>query len=210
MFDKIMKNFTAIGLLILVFGFGQTMNAQVCTPAPVGLVSWWNADGNALDSRSRSNGTLQNGAGFTAGQVGQAFNFNGANAVSVADTPSLDFGTNADLSVEAWIRTADSASVRVIADKRFLDGGVVIGYALFLRDNGIGFQLADGINSNYEVFDLGNFSINIRDGNFHHVAATVDRDSTTGGKLFVDNVLVLTFNPTDQAICRTTSRYASA
>src|SRR5688572_8740875 len=41
-----------------------------CVPASVGLVSWWNADGNAFDSRSRSNGILT-GTTFIAGQNGE-------------------------------------------------------------------------------------------------------------------------------------------
>ena len=40
---------------------------QYCTPAAVGMVSWWSGDGNALDARSRNNGTLQNGATFSTG-----------------------------------------------------------------------------------------------------------------------------------------------
>ena len=35
-----------------------------------------------------------------------------------------------------------------------------------------------------------------RDGQFHHVAVTVQRDSATGGKLYVDGQEVLTFDPT--------------
>jgi hypothetical protein len=34
----------------------------------------------------------------------------------------------------------------------------------------------------------------LRDGMFHHVAVTLDRSSTTGGKLFVDGNVVLTFD----------------
>src|ERR1035441_2969639 len=48
-----------------------------CTPAPAGLVSWWAAEGNALDSVGTNNGVLVNGAGFGAGEVGQAFLFDG-------------------------------------------------------------------------------------------------------------------------------------
>src|SRR5207247_8971200 len=34
----------------------------------------------------------------------------------------------------------------------------------------------------------------LRDGNFHHVALTVARSSTTGGHLYADGQVVLTFN----------------
>ncbi len=59
--------------IILIALFGTTaiaVNAQVCTPAPVGLVSWWSGDSNALDGRSRNNGMLQNGATYGSSEVG--------------------------------------------------------------------------------------------------------------------------------------------
>jgi hypothetical protein len=37
---------------------------------------------------------------------------------------------------------------------------------------------------------------NIADGKWHHLAASVTRNSTTGGRLYVDGWVVLTFNPT--------------
>src|SRR5438045_146399 len=46
-----------------------------CTPAPLNMVSWWPGDGNANDIQGSNNGTLQNGATFLAGKVGQAFSF---------------------------------------------------------------------------------------------------------------------------------------
>src|SRR4029077_10627395 len=36
----------------------------------------------------------------------------------------------------------------------------------------------------------------LRDGNFHHVAVSVVRGSSTGGNLFVDGQVVLHFDPT--------------
>lgn len=103
----------------------QQAVTQTCTPAPVGLVSWFAADGNALDSRSRNNGTLQGGATFAAGKVGQAFQFpaNGSSEVDVPDSPSLNF-TNA-LTVEAWVNPSTpntSVSFTPIVDKGFNNG----------------------------------------------------------------------------------------
>src|SRR5207253_9197940 len=51
-------------------------------------------------------------------------------------------------------------------------------------------QLADGTATNF--ID----GPNLADGIFHHVAVTVKRNSTTGGKLFVDGAVVLTFDAT--------------
>ncbi|MGD0613948.1 MAG: LamG-like jellyroll fold domain-containing protein [Verrucomicrobiota bacterium] len=69
-----------------------------------GLVAWWKADGNALDSAGTNNGTLLEGAGFAAGRIGQAFSFNGTTAcVSVPNSPAWAFGTN-DFSIALWAK----------------------------------------------------------------------------------------------------------
>lgn len=48
-----------------------------CLQPPTGMVGWWPGDGNANDIQGPNNGTLQNGATFAAGQVGQAFSLDG-------------------------------------------------------------------------------------------------------------------------------------
>src|ERR1017187_2636708 len=64
---------------------------QGCTAAPQGLVDWWKAEGNALDVVSGTTGTLMNGASFSSGEVGQSFNFNGANQfVKIPKAPNQD------------------------------------------------------------------------------------------------------------------------
>ena len=79
-----------------------------------------------------------------------------------------------------------------------VDTKLQIGYSLRLFDGQLGVQLADGHNVSGET--LTNFygGPNVADGIFHHVAVTVKRNSTTGGKLFVDGVVVLTFDPTSR------------
>lgn len=74
-----------------------------CDPPPLGLVSWWQAEGNGNDVAGTNNGTLAGGATFAVGEVGSGFSFNGAGAfVGVADSPSLRF-TN-ELTVELWYK----------------------------------------------------------------------------------------------------------
>jgi hypothetical protein len=50
-----------------------------CTPPPSGLVAWCPGDGNAVDVTSGGSGTVQNGASYAPGLVGQCFNFDGVN-----------------------------------------------------------------------------------------------------------------------------------
>ncbi|MEM4271468.1 MAG: LamG-like jellyroll fold domain-containing protein [Candidatus Pacearchaeota archaeon] len=74
--------------------------ALQCTPAPSGMISWWNAEGNANDIISGVNGQLMNGATYTTGKVGQAFNINGG-YVRIPDSNNLDM-TDA-ITVDMWI-----------------------------------------------------------------------------------------------------------
>ena len=84
--------------LVLVFA------VSLCEPvsAVTGPVSWWAAEGNASDLADSNQGTLENGASFAPGMLGQSFNFDGVNDhVAVPDATNLDFTTA--LTVEAWI-----------------------------------------------------------------------------------------------------------
>src|SRR5882762_9245295 len=74
----------------------------VCTPAPSGLVSWWQGEGNAKDRIGENNGTMENGAGFATGKVGQAFQFDGVNGyVEMANSTSLN--PKGSFAIDAWI-----------------------------------------------------------------------------------------------------------
>ena len=66
------------------------------------MVSWWPGEGNASDVIDGNSGTLQGGATFATGRVGQAFSLNGSSAfVQVADAASLDI-TSA-ITIDAWV-----------------------------------------------------------------------------------------------------------
>src|ERR1019366_7027700 len=65
------------------------LGSGACTPVPAGLVSWWTAEGTAADAVGVNNGVLFPGAGFAAGEVGQAFSFNGiTQCVTVPYSPA--------------------------------------------------------------------------------------------------------------------------
>ena len=79
-----------------------TGSAGQCVTTPMNLVSWWPGDGNAMDIQGNIGGTLRNGATFAAGEVGQAFSFNGSNQdVSIGDPDSLKLTTG--MTIDAWI-----------------------------------------------------------------------------------------------------------
>jgi len=169
---------------------------------PLGLVSWWRGEGNASDDRGSNPGDIYGDVAFSYGKVLQGFEFHSVlgERVKVPDADPLDFGANADFSIEAWIK-AESAStaygVQTIVDKRYTpNDSTATGYALYLQNGKLACQLAVG-GSAVNFGPVGNDLRN--DAKFHHVAVTVDRDSPTGLKFYIDGVLCGTLNPTGKA-----------
>ena len=109
----------AFFVLMLATGAAIWAHAQTCVQPPPNLVSWWPGDGNANDIKDGNNGTLQNGATFAAGLVGQAFSFNGLNQfVSVPDSPNLDFGASSPITVDLWaFRTATNPVMHLVGKR---------------------------------------------------------------------------------------------
>jgi alpha-tubulin suppressor-like RCC1 family protein len=89
-----------------------SVRGSSCTPPPPGLVSWWPAEGSALDSAGGNNGTLMNGTGFTNGEVGTAFNLNGANNFVLVNPAStnLDVGQGDGFTIEGWVNPTTLAN----------------------------------------------------------------------------------------------------
>jgi hypothetical protein len=153
--------------------------AAIAVPAPAGLVAWWTADGNALDSRGRNDGTLQ-GATFAPGEAGQAFDLDGnSHSVTISvDGSSLNFGAG-DVSVEAWVRSTGGTGTRIIYENGFSGTNstrlleTVTDHAEFyVRDQNGNEALSDSTNT-------------INDSNWHHLAGVRQGTTVT---LFVDGV----------------------
>jgi hypothetical protein len=80
--------------------------AQDCAPLPDGIVSWWPAEGDAVDIISGNNGTLVGATTFAAGMVGQAFKFGGFHdAVQLGSAPNLQLQS---FTIEGWIARAST------------------------------------------------------------------------------------------------------
>ena len=185
-----------------------------CTPPPSGMLDWWTFDetaGPAANDSARFNnvGTLLNGAShLPAGKVAAALHLDGTDDyVDVPNHSELNFGTG-DLTIDAWVRTTAASGILPIVDKR---DSVPVGYTLFLLDGRLGFQMGDGSTANCNCSSdpatstCTNFvesaaNPNRADGAWHHVAVTVNRGSTTGGHLYVNGMLVSTFNPTIRSL----------
>ena len=172
-----------------------------CYPAPSGIVAWWPGESNTVDIINGNNGVVTNGTlGYAAAEVGLGFNFDGnPTRLIVPDSPSLDFGSNQDFTIEGWIRAfipsnAPGEEVMTIIDKRFVNGGTQCqGYEFSIFNSQLNFRMSDDPSGNGGEWSGGP---NLYDGQLHHVAVTVQRNSTTGGNLYVDGVSVVQFDPT--------------
>ena len=79
------------------------IHAAVCVTPPSGLVSWWPGDGSANDIVDLNDGTLQNGATFAPGKVGQAFSLDGTDDyVSVPDQSDWTLGDD-EFTIDLWV-----------------------------------------------------------------------------------------------------------
>src|SRR4051794_14691385 len=81
----------------------EARTVPTAVAAPSGLVSWWTANSTAADVLGLNNATLYNGTTYKAGEVGNAFSFDGVNdRAQVADADSLKF--TASMTIEGWIK----------------------------------------------------------------------------------------------------------
>jgi hypothetical protein len=104
------------GVVLLTCALMSTASAQTCVQTPRGLVSWWPGDGNAQDIIGPNDGTLQGGATFAPGMVGQAFSLDGVDDyVRVPNHPSLNPASA--LTIEAWINSTSTVGARDIVAK---------------------------------------------------------------------------------------------
>ena len=86
------------GLLTICSGLTVKGQSPSCVAPPPGIVAWWPGESNAVDT---NNGTWVGHPSYTVGEVGQAFNFDGASYVQVPASPNLDISTNSGFTLEA-------------------------------------------------------------------------------------------------------------
>ena len=118
---------------------------------------------------------------FAAGEVGQAFSFDGSGA-SVSTTYTVDY--NYAASFEAWVSSTasngfvigDAATTAQVGTALLIENGKAV-FRGFKGTGGVNFSLTGGPN--------------INDGVYHHVAGVCGGNARAGlVKLFVDGVLV--------------------
>ncbi len=181
-----------------------------CVPPPPTMTAWWPFDETAgttsadIAGATHNDGTRQPALGPTSapGRVAGALCFDGIDdRVEVPDDPELDVDAG-DFTIDAWVR-ATTSFLQTIVDKRD-ESPSPRGYAFFLLNGRLFLQMAigvGGVNCSTSPSDactnFGTSGPNVGDGQWHHVAVTVDRDNAQGGVFYVDgDPIATTFNPT--------------
>jgi uncharacterized repeat protein (TIGR01451 family) len=160
---------------------GKCAPVLSCTPSPTNPIAWWRAEGNANDSIGGLNSTLQNGATFAAGKVGQAFSFDGVDDyVNVNAATSLNVGAGNGMTIDAWINPADISAQHPLVEWNNGAGGW--GVHLWISVTccsavGPGNLYANLIDTagNYHVISSAPGLINTNA--YQHVAVTYDKTS---------------------------------
>jgi hypothetical protein len=190
------------------FGATNSVNAVLtvmasspCAATATNIIAWWRMETTALDSIGTNNGSLTGTIDFVPGEVGLGLYMDQVQeGISVPDGPALNFGPGADFSIEAWIQPLvanTSFGVMNIVDKRNAPNiSQSQGYEFDVVNGVLGCLISASIAGNGIIVNAGP---DLRDGSFHHVALTLQRNSTTGGHLYVDGTSYLTFDPTSQA-----------
>jgi hypothetical protein len=148
-----------------------TTSRSDCVPAPVGMVGWWSADGNANDIQGVNHGTAQGGLAFGAGKVGSGFILNTlGNYVRIPHQASLDFSSSSKFTVAVWVLPQPDGRFQAIAVKAPTSDAW--NWGLYLGADG---RFMAG-NQNGEAVHSTNAA---QSGVWQHVAFTYDQGTWT-------------------------------
>ena len=195
----------------------QAPPASTCVPPPnTTLVAWYPFDetsGTVSANLATANTGVQIGSPIAiTGKVGNALRFNGLSYVESpssivtnigpANGPQFCSGNystcQGDFSIDTWIRVDPSvgSSFVVILDKRGGSAPAINGYHLGAFAGSLLLQLADGVGAGYSNYVSPSLSPALTDGNWHLIAVTVQRSSTSGIRWYHNGVAFGTNDPT--------------
>ncbi len=151
-----------------------------CVPPPSDLVGWWRAEGNGIDSANGNHGTVGT-TGFTAGEVGQGFDFLPPSGVTIPSSPSYN-PQSPGFTAEFWMQAIHNQPDGDATLFEKSHGGNS-GWAFQLNSTPGNMRFAMGNGSSFvEISAAGD----VLDGVFHHIAGTWDGSTL---RLYVDGVL---------------------
>ncbi len=156
--------------------------SMLTAPPGLGLVSWYQAEYDANDSADGHHGTLQNGATFDVGQVGQAFRLDGVN-------DSVDLGNWFNFqtfSVSMWVNPGSSQ----VAHAAILDNNHTDFRSWSLQYDNVGSQYHFGVADGGGGSPNTTITMTLTPNSWQHLVVTRDTDRAL--RLYMDGQLVST------------------
>lgn len=154
---------------------------------PPGLVSYLPGDGNGTDLVGGNNGTLMNGAAYTAGKLGMAFSLDGIDDfVSLGNPNNLKIGSAITLS--AWIKPTNPPNGLAAIISKWGQNASIDAYSYYLITSNGNVRLLGALgvpNQGDPGFTEGVIPI----GDWSHVVMTYD--SANGlNKIYINGIKV--------------------
>ncbi|MEM7102884.1 MAG: reprolysin-like metallopeptidase [Bacteroidota bacterium] len=117
---------------------------------------------------------------------GKAMSFDGDEQVSIPNTGNdYQFGSDRNFSFDLWMRSTSTANTDVMLAKKDWSWTLFAGWLVDLRFGKPRFIIADG--NDREILQASN---TYNDGEWHHIAGTLNRNGQDVMRLYVDGVLV--------------------
>jgi hypothetical protein len=170
-----------------------------CAPRPAGMTAWWPLDelsgttANDVLGSAGHHGITQGGAVvLNPAKVAAGRAFDGTSGyILVPHDAALDPGSG-DFSIDAWIRPDALDGRRPIVTKIYAPADAPLGYTFTLEDGNVSLAVS---NEGSAVIGTAPMPVPA-DGQWHLVAATLERGSATGGRLYLDGSLIHMFDTT--------------
>jgi hypothetical protein len=174
-----------VGVLFATALTVPAASATVCVSPQPGLIARWPGNGSTNEVAHGRDGSLVGDATFAAGELGQAFSFDGGgDAVSAPDDPDWTLGGD-DFTVDAWVNiTAASGEPQTIL-AHDPGAGLQPKWMLWYRDGNLQFFL----NTATDAVEAVTTPWAVTYGQWYHVAVTRSGSVFTA---YIDGVAVAT------------------
>ena len=143
-------------------------------------------DDDVFDAVGINNGTVTGTETYVAGEINNAFSFDGASYITLANESNFDFERTSPFSISFWLKWSAPDSGRVFTKNA---ANSATGIQINHSNNGdLIFRLINTATTN-EIF-VFSFSGSFADNIYHHYVFTYDGSSLASGvKLYADGVL---------------------
>ncbi|KAF0143499.1 MAG: MSHA bioproteinis protein MshQ [Nitrospirae bacterium] len=180
----------------LIFLFLMLIFISAAEAADTSIVGQWHMDGNWNDSSGNSN-NLTPGGGLSLSSLAkagsQSGSFDGSTGFAERKTPGnlLNIGSQ-NWTISAWIKTSYSGTNNMTVVSRYECGWnncspsdqAAALYTFNINSSGFAaFSLRSDNGADATALD----NVDVRDGNWHHIAGVLDRSNNTV-KIFVDGI----------------------